>query len=97
MKDLPWSARRTTMMSELNPQPLPPGLLPPGDRIRISAPAAVLNDLELFQRAQASVLRQAGCPRCHSGLQLLWQAFTDYAVNEEGEARPAAPGSAAAD
>jgi hypothetical protein len=78
------------MMSELNPQPLPPGLLPPGDAIRISAPASVLNDLETFQKAQASVLRQAGCPRCTSGLHLLWQAYTDYAVNEAGEVSPVA-------
>jgi hypothetical protein len=84
-------------MSELNPQPLPPGLLPPGHSIRISAPTSVLYDLETFQRAQADVLRQAGCPRCTSGLHLLWQAFTDFTVNEEGEARPMAPGPLPAD
>jgi hypothetical protein len=50
------------VMSELNPQPLPPGAA-----IRITAPAAVLNDLETFQRAQASVLREAGCPAAPRG------------------------------
>jgi hypothetical protein len=71
------------VMSELNPQPLPPGAA-----IRITAPAAVLNDLEIFQRAQASVLREAGCPGCTSGLNLLWKSFTDFTVNEAGEVRP---------
>ena len=49
-------------MAELNPQPLPPV-----QDIRISVPAAILNDLGAFQRAQASVLAQAGCPSCTSG------------------------------
>lgn len=84
-------------MSELNPQPLPPGLLHPGYPIRISAPASVLNDLETFQKAQAGVLKRAGCPTCTSGLHLLWQAFTDFTVNEAGEVRPVAPGPLAAD
>jgi len=79
-------------MSELNPQPLPPGYT-----IRITAPVSVLNNLETFQKAQASVLARAGCPMCTSGLNLLWQAFTDFAVNEAGEARPMAPGPLAAD
>jgi hypothetical protein len=79
-------------MSELNPQPLPPGFLPPGYSIRIMAPASVLNNLETFQKAQASVLARAGCPMCTSGLNLLWQAFTDFTVNEAGEVRPMASG-----
>jgi hypothetical protein len=81
-----------TIMSELNPQPLPPGRT-----VRISAPASVLNDLETFQKAQAGVLRQAGCPTCTSGLNLLWQAFTDFTANEAGEVRPAAPGGPVAE
>ena len=79
-------------MIELNPQPLPPGYA-----IRITAPASVLNNLEMFQKAQASVLARAGCPACTSGLNLLWQAFTDFTVNEAGEVRPMASGPLAAD
>jgi hypothetical protein len=79
-------------MSELNPQPLPPG-----SSIRITAPASVLNNLETFQKAQAGVLARAGCPTCTSGLNLLWQAFTDFTVNEAGEVRPTAPGPLTAD
>ena len=79
-------------MSELNPQPLPPGYA-----IRITAPASVLNNLETFQKAQAGVLARVGCPGCTSGLNLLWQTFTDFTVNEAGEVRPMASGPLAAD
>ena len=68
--------------AELNPQPLPPG------EIRVSAPLSVLSDLETFQKAQASVLEQAGCPACTSGLNLRWQALNDFLVDHEGVARP---------
>jgi len=78
-------------MSELNPQPLPPGFA-----LRISAPASVLNNLEIFQKAQAGVLEHAGCRTCTSGLNLFWQTFTDVVVNEAGEVRPVAPGQVAA-
>jgi hypothetical protein len=84
------------MHSELNPQPLPPGAQA-ANVIRVSAPASVLNDLETFQRAQAGVLKRAGCPTCTSGMHLLWQAFTDYTVNEAGEVRSVEPGPLAAD
>jgi hypothetical protein len=80
-----------TVMSELNPQPLPPG-----GALRISAPASVLNNLEIFQKAQAGVLEKAGCPACTSGLNLLWQTFTDFVVNEAGEVSPVAGGQLAA-
>jgi hypothetical protein len=85
------------MNSELNPQPLPPGRAPAANVIRVSAPGSVLNDLETFQRAQAGVLKRAGCPTCTSGMYLLWQAFTDYAVDETGEVRSVGPGSLVAD
>ena len=48
-------------MAEVNPQ-LNPQPLPPGFAIRVSAPASVLYDLETFQKAQAGVLKHAGCP-----------------------------------
>ena len=79
-------------MSELNPQPLPPG-----QSIRISAPLSVLNNLETFQKAQASILGRMGCPACTSGLNLQWQAFTDFAVDEAGEVRSVVPGRLAVD
>jgi hypothetical protein len=74
---------------DLNPQPLPPGRA-----IRVTAPASVLNDLEAFQQVQAAVLKQAGCAGCHSGLNLLWQTFTEFTVDEAGEVSPVAPDQA---
>jgi hypothetical protein len=70
-------------MADLNPQPLPPGRA-----IRVSAPASVLYDLEAFQRALTGVLGQSGCPMCTSGLNLIWQAYTEFAVDPAGEVRP---------
>lgn len=75
--------------AELNPQPLPPGR-----NVRVSVPPSVLFDLEKFQRAQASVLTHTGCPTCTSGLNLLWQAFSEYAVDADGNARPIFGGAA---
>ena len=69
-------------MADLNPQPLPPR------DIRISVPPALLNDLGAFQRVQASVLAQAGCPGCTSGLNLIWESVTRFAVDPGGEVRP---------
>jgi hypothetical protein len=79
-------------MSDLNPQPLAPK-----NAIRVSAPTSVLNDLKTFQKAQADILRRAGCPTCTSGLHLIWQAFTEYAVNDAGDVSPVAPGPLSVD
>jgi len=68
---------------ELNPQPLPPGRV-----IRVHAPDSVLFDLEKFQRAQASVLRQIGHPTCTSGVNVFWETYSEYAVDPSGEAQP---------
>jgi hypothetical protein len=68
-------------MPDLNPQPLPPL------EIRVTAPARLLNNLEEFQKVQASVLSEAGCPGCHSGLRLIWQDFQQYEVSQDGAVR----------
>ena len=75
----PVLARRA---ADLNPQPLPP------KEIRITAPAGVLTNLDAFQKAQAAVLNQAGCPGCHSGLRLIWQEFSEYEIDVEGRVSP---------
>jgi hypothetical protein len=77
-------------MADLNPQPLPPR------DIRISVPAALLTDLDAFQRVQASVLAQAGCPGCTSGLNLIWESFTHFTVDPGGGVRPVVGGEIAA-
>jgi hypothetical protein len=69
-------------MSSLNPQPLPPGYT------RVTAPVAVLGNLEQFQKAQAEVLRQIGCPNCHSGARLIWDEFVEFEVSQDGRVSP---------
>jgi hypothetical protein len=71
-------------MSEFKPQPSP--WVP--REIRITAPAEVLNNLELFQKAQASVLGRLGCLTCHSGYNLIWEGYTQYTVDTDGRAEP---------
>ncbi len=71
----------------LNPQPLPPGF-----RQVVHLPAEVLFNLEAFQRVQASVLAKTGHPNCTSGMQFLWQAFEEWAVDPSGEVNPVVPG-----
>ncbi len=69
-------------MPELNPQPLPP------KSIRVHVPVAALHDIERFQEIQSSVLGELGCGGCTSGYDLLWQHYTDYAVNPAGQVQP---------
>lgn len=73
-------------MSELNPQPLPPR------RIRVAVPGEIMNDLERFQKVQASVLgRVGGCSHCTSGLQIDWHEYEQWVVDVEGAVHPIAP------
>jgi len=80
---------KETVMAALNPQPLPPLEHP----IQVHAPAEILFDLEAFQRVQASVLAKAGHPGCTSGMQFLWQAYEEFAVDPSGEVQPVLPGT----
>jgi hypothetical protein len=70
-------------VAEVNPGPRPWT----GD-VRVSVPASVLYDLEEFQRVQAAVLGQAGCRGCTSGMNFIWQVYSEFAVNAAGEVRP---------
>jgi hypothetical protein len=56
-----------------------------GGEIRITAPAAVLNNLEEFQRVQAEILGQSGCITCTSGYHLIWQTYNEFAVDGAGD------------
>ena len=81
-------------MSEfLNPQPLPPG----DKLIRVQAPAEILNNLERFQEVQASLLAKTGHPGCTSGMQFLWLAYEQWAVDPSGEVNPVIAGAGAAE
>lgn len=70
-------------MTELSSRPLPPG-----HSIRITAPASVLYDLDVYQRARVGVLGSTKCPDCTSGLNLIWQAYTEFAVDPARDVRP---------
>jgi hypothetical protein len=68
--------------------------LPPGDKlIRVHASAEVLNSLEKFQEVQASLLAKAGHPGCTSGMQFLWQAYSEWVVDPSGEVNPVIAGA----
>jgi hypothetical protein len=73
-------------MSDLNPQPLPPR------QVRVQVMGGVLNDLEKFQKVQASLLGHLGCPGCTSGLQVIWQNYENWAVNAAGAISPVPSG-----
>ena len=68
-------------MPDLNPQPLPPRA------IDVHLPASILNDLQAFQKVQASLLDRAGCPGCTSGIQFRWRQLESYIVSPKGEIR----------
>ena len=74
------------MAEFLNPQPLPPRQIP------VHVPAEILNNLEAFQRVQASLLTKAGHPGCTSGMQFVWQAYEEWAVDPSGEVQPVVNG-----
>jgi hypothetical protein len=82
----PLNYPKEDVVSELlYPQPLPPGLR------RVHLPAETLYNLEAFQRVQASVLAKAGHPACTSGMQFLWLAYENWAVDPSGEVHPVLP------
>ena len=69
-------------MAEINPQPLPPRV------INVELPHTILNDLESFQKVQASLLGLAGCPQCTSGIEFRFRQYENFFVSPEGEISP---------
>jgi hypothetical protein len=69
-------------MAELNPQPLPPRV------INVELPHTIMNDLESFQKVQASLLDLAGCPQCTSGIQFRFRQYENFFVSPAGEVTP---------
>jgi len=63
-------------MSELNPQPLPPG-----QRVRIYITPDVAFDLKKMNKVTANILDRLGCPGCHSGRILEFQMIEDFVIN----------------
>jgi hypothetical protein len=69
-------------MAEVNPEPSP------WRNVRVTVPGSVLNNLEEFQRVQASILGEVGCRTCTSGFNFMWQVYSEFAVNPDGAVRP---------
>lgn len=63
-------------MSELNPQPLPPG-----SRISVHVPTSALYNLDAMQKITAQVLSKLGCGGCHSGRILDFKELSRFVVN----------------
>lgn len=76
-----------TVMAELNPQPLPPG-----GAVRVQVPSEILNDLDRFQKVQATILGRLGCTGCTSGIQLIWQNYENWVVDGAGGVHPMVSG-----
>ncbi len=72
---------RTKSAVALNPQPLPPLGLPqdpiPVKAVRVTAPAAVFNDIGALNGAIEKVLGRLGCGACCSGFDILFQRELD--------------------
>lgn len=69
-------------MAELSPQPLPPRV------VNVELPNTIMNDLESFQKVQASLLNLAGCPQCTSGIQFQFRQYENFFVSPAGEVSP---------
>jgi len=65
-------------MSDLNPQPLPPG-----ERIRIYVSPEVTYDLKKMNKVTANILGRLGCGGCHSGRILEFQAISEFVINPQ--------------
>jgi hypothetical protein len=72
-------------MAELNPQPLPPRV------INVELPHTIMNDLEAFQKVQASLLDLAGHPGCTSGIQFRFRQYENFVVGPSGDISVAGP------
>jgi hypothetical protein len=67
-----------SIMSELNPQPLPPRSV-----VSVYVPTKTLNDLEAMQKVTKDVLGKLGCPTCHSGRILEFRELERFVVNPD--------------
>ena len=74
-------ARINNNVVALNPQPLPPIALPqdpiPFKVVRVTAPAAVFDNIDQLGSTIEKVLGRLGCPNCCSGFDILFQRELD--------------------
>jgi hypothetical protein len=57
-----------------------------GRSVRVSIPASVANDLDLFKRSIADLLGKLGCTECFSGADCRFDIIRDWVISEKGEA-----------
>jgi hypothetical protein len=79
--------QEATAMSELNPQPIPPGEV----RVTVHVPTAILADLHAFQKVQASIFDRFGCGNCNSGVIIDFKHLQEFYVTPELDVRPVLP------
>jgi hypothetical protein len=72
-----FAARISNNVVALNPQPLPPIDPIPFRAVRVSAPAAVFDNIEQLGSSIEKVLGRLGCPACCSGFDILFQRELD--------------------
>lgn len=75
----------TAMASEQSPAVK--GILTPSRRVVVRLPPTPLN-IDQAMKVVASVLGQAGCQGCFSGLDLVFTYENEFIVNVDGAVRP---------
>jgi hypothetical protein len=72
------------VMSDLNPQPLPPREV----QVTVHVPSAILADIRAFQKVQASIFDRFGCGGCNSGVIIDFKHLQEFYVTPELEVQP---------
>jgi hypothetical protein len=54
----------------------------PGGAVRVSMPAKVANDLDLFKKGVAAFAERLGCPECFSGFDCTFESERDFVIDD---------------
>ena len=54
----------------------------PGGAVRVSMPAKVANDLDLFKKGVAAFAERLGCPECFSGFDCTFESEHDFVIDD---------------
>ena len=69
------------------------GTWPTPERVvRVTLPAKVANDLQAFQKVQASILDRLGCGACCSGHDIRYDTVRSFSVDDKLNIREMVPG-----
>lgn len=78
----PAPTRKDAVMSDLNPQPLPPRV------VSVEIPYEVYTNLGKFQEVQRSIFDLLGCTECNSGFQFDWKHYSRFVVSPDLKVQP---------